>query len=184
MRDLTTEQQAALEGAVVRPVLFAKLDFPTSPVLVHSGVGTITFNSEDYLGVGSYGGVSKVTEGAEARPYDIDLTLSGIPTEIIAETLGDDYQGQLAVLYVGLLNSDHVLLGEPKCIWSGYMDYPDISLGKTATIVVHCRGRANDWSRSRVERYTKEQQRADYPDDSGLDYIAQMEDKQIYWGAV
>jgi len=182
MRDLTANQLAATGASVIRPVLLCRLDFESAPVLVHSGVGTISHDGEDYLGLGSYGGVSAVTEGNESRPYDIDLSLSGIPTEFLAETMGEQYQGRGAILFVGLLDSDLQVIDDIKKIWSGYMDYPDIVLGATATIVVRCRGRANDWSKPRLTRYTKEWLRALYPDDSGLDYVAQMEDKTILWG--
>lgn len=182
MRDLTVNQLAAVDAAVIRPVLLCRLDFASGVVLVHSGVGTISHNGEDYQGVGAFGGVSEVTEGSDARPYDIDLSLSGIPAQDLASTMGEDYQGRAVSLALALLDANHQVIDSAKEIWSGYMDYPDISLGKTATIVVHCRGRANDWARPRVERYTKEQQRADYPGDSGLDYVAQMVDKSILWG--
>jgi hypothetical protein len=72
-------------------------------------------------------------------------------------------------LFIALLDEDHQSIDTAKQIWSGFMDSPDIALGVTATIVVHCRGRANDWNRARLLRYTKEQQRSIYPDDSGLD---------------
>jgi len=182
MRDLTAGQLAAVNAGVVRPVLLCRLDFESDPLLVHSGVGTITHDGEDFLGIGAYGGVSEVTEGSDARPYDVDLSLSGIPTEFLATTMGEQYQGRGAALYIGLLDADHQVIDEVKQIWSGYMDYPDIVLGETATIAVRCRGRANDWNRARVIRYTKEWLRSVYPDDSGLDYVTQMVDRSILWG--
>ncbi len=182
MRELTSNQQNATDAPVVRPVLMCRLDFESDPVLVHSGVGTITHDSEEYLGLGSYGGISEITEGSDARPYDIDLSLSGIPTEFLATTMGEQYQGRAVKILIGLLDEEHQIIDSAKQLWSGYMDYPDIQIGKTASIIVHCRGRANDWARARVERYTKEQQRADYPDDSGFDYVTQMADKSILWG--
>ncbi len=182
MRDLTTDQLTAVDAPVVRPVILTSLDFSSGTVRVHSGVGTITYDGQEYSGLGSYGGISEVTEGSDARPYDLDLSLSGIPLNLLASALGEDYQGRAAVNYIGLLDDNHQLIDTPKQIWGGYMDTPDISLGETATIVVHCRGRANDWNRARLTRYTMEQQRSVYPDDSGLDYVTQMADKSIVWG--
>ncbi|MDA3835341.1 MAG: hypothetical protein PF495_18325 [Spirochaetales bacterium] len=182
MRDLTTDQLTAVDAPVVRPVLLCRLDFSSGIVGVHSGVGKIIHGGEEYSGLGSYGGISEVTEGSDARPYDLDLSLSGIPLEFLASTIGEDYQGRAATLFIALLDEDHQSIDTAKQIWSGFMDSPDIELGETATIVVHCRGRANDWNRARLLRYTKEQQRSIYPDDSGLDYVAQMTDKTITWG--
>ena len=39
-----------------------------------------------------------------------------------------------------------------------------------------------DLERSRARRYTSEDQKIDYPDDKGLDFIADLQDKAVVWG--
>ena len=179
---LDTNQKAASAAPVIRPLLLARLDFVPLPVLVHSGIGTINYGGEDYLGIGSYGSVSGVKEGIESRPYDIQMTLSGIPTDYLSETMNEQYQGRAAHLAIALLNEDHQQIGTPKIIWKGKMDYPDIELGETAKITVSCRGRMADWDRPRIRRYSQEDQQSRYPDDNFFKYVAAMVDKTVIWG--
>jgi hypothetical protein len=39
-----------------------------------------------------------------------------------------------------------------------------------------------DLERSRERRYTSEDQKIDYPNDKGLEFIADLQDKEIVWG--
>lgn len=176
---LTETQQAASEAPVIRPVLMASLMFDPEPVHVHSGVGTILFGGNSFLGVGALGGISGVKEGMETRPYDINLTLTGIPTEYLAITLDQHYQGKLAVIYIALFDVEHVIIGDPVVIWKGFLDYASVDLGETATVNVTARNRLTDWQRPRIRRYTHEDQQSVYPGDTGLSYVATMADKEL-----
>ena len=179
---LDASQIAATEGPVVRPICMVRLDFPVQSVLAHSGVGTITYNSEDYLGVGNYGGISAVKEGLESRPYNISLSLSGIPTTLINEVLAEHYQGREAKIFIVLYDVEHQAIGAPVLIWKGKMDYPDIELGETATAAVSCRSWMADWDRPRVRRYSHADQQDRYPGDNCFEFVAQMIDKTLIWG--
>lgn len=179
---LTAEQITATAGAVIRPIYMASLDFPVIPLFVHSAVGTISFDGNDYLGLGQYGGIQGIKEGLESRPYEIMLTCSGIPTALIAEVLGEHYQGRAVKIYILLFDEAHQAIGVPKLIWKGSMDYPDIELGETATVTVSCRSRMADWDRPRIRRYSHEDQQDRYPGDNCFKYVVAMVDKVILWG--
>ena len=181
-RDIASLTLAAGKAGVVRPIVLARLDFAAGPVRATSAPFDVTHNDEVYTGVGHLGALSAVPEGAELQGYAVQLTLSGVPVEMISLALLDAYQGRDARLYVGLLDEQHLLIGTPLLIYRGRMDTLDIEMGSTATLTLTVQSRLSDWERPRLLRYTNEQQQADWPGDKGFEFIAQMAEKTIYWG--
>jgi len=182
MRELTTETSEALDADVVRPITMVKLELDSSTIAVHSGLGTVTFGGQDYLGVGTLGTVSNMKEASTVAPTGISLTLSGIPPEYIALIVGTHYKGRPATVYVGLLNHSHELIEDPMVGFRGRLDYADVEMGETASITLSAESRLVDWSRARVSRYTHEDQQAKFPGDMGLEFVAKMQDVPILWG--
>jgi hypothetical protein len=134
------------------------------------------------LGVGTLGSLSAVPEGAELQSYAVSLTLSGIPSDLVALALADQYQGREAKIWLALLNDQHQLMGYPLLLFRGRMDTLDFELGTNAKLILTVQSRLADWERPRLRRYTHEDQQTEYPDDKGLEYISQMAEKTIYWG--
>jgi hypothetical protein len=62
------------------------------------------------------------------------------------------------------------------------MDTCDLEIGETATITLTIQNRLADWERPRLRRYTDEDQQSVYDGDLGLQFVAQMAEKTIYWG--
>ncbi len=181
-RDLDSLTEAASIAEVVRPVLFAKLDFASGIVRVTSAPFDVTVGGEVYLGVGTLGAISAVPEGAELQGYAVQLTLSGIPSEMIVLALADAYQGRSAEIFLGLLTEAHGLDGAPFLLFKGRMDTIDVELGQTATLTLTVQNRLADWERPRLRRYTAEDQALDFDTDLGFEFAAQMAEKTIYWG--
>lgn len=162
--------------------VLVRLDFAGGVVAVHSGVGPIDYDGDTYLGVGNLGSLSPVREGIEPRPYQVTAQLSGIPSEYIAIALGENYQGRDAKIYDVLLDSDHQIIGTPTLAFNGRMDTMDVLLGAEAVITVTMQSRLADWDRARVRRYNHEDQIAEYPNDKGFEFVAQMVEKELLWG--
>ena len=55
--------------------------------------------------------------------------------------------------------------------------------GEIATITVTAESKLIDLDRSRERRYTSEDLKIDFPDDKGLEYIDDLQDKEIVWGS-
>ena len=54
--------------------------------------------------------------------------------------------------------------------------------GEQATINITGESRLIDLEIARERRYTSEDQKIDFPDDKGLEFVADLQDKQIIWG--
>lgn len=181
-RDLSPFALEASKAQVVRPVLLARMDFASGLVRVTDAPADISVSGETYLGLGRLGSVSAVQEGTELQAYALQLTLSGIPPELISLALLDSYQGRDVRLFLLLLDDAHQPAGSPLLLFRGRMDTLDIALGDQATISLTAQNRLADWERPRLSRYTHEDQKVAYPDDKGFEFIAQMAEKTIYWG--
>lgn len=104
-RELSASNLAAVTADTITPVLFAELDFGGGVVRAHSAIGTISWGGNDWLGVGTFGQVSAVEDSAEMQRQTVSYTLNGIPSEMLALVLGEQYQGRSAKLYLGFYAS-------------------------------------------------------------------------------
>lgn len=181
-REISSLTLATGKAAIARPVILAQLDFQSGTVRATSAPFDVTAEGNVYTGVGNLGAISSVPEGAELQSYAVELTLSGIPPQLVSLALADQYQGREAKLYLALLDEQHRFTGTPLLIFRGQMDTLDIELGKTATLTLTVQSRLADWERPRLRRYTHEDQRARYPDDKGFEFVGQMVEKSLYWG--
>ena len=75
-------------------------------------------------------------------------------------------------------------MADPYAIFQGQMDLMTISDGgDTATIKLTAESRLIDLDRSRERRFTSEDQKIEFPDDKGLEYVDDLQDKEIVWGS-
>jgi len=181
-RDISAGMQSAVVADVVSPILMVELDFSSGVVRAWSGIGDLSWNGYTWTGVGNMGSVSPIAETTDFRANGASLELSGIPSDLIAIALGEDYQGRAANIYFGGLDSAGALITDPFLLFGASMDIMEIAeAGETATIKVNIESRAVDLKRSRERRYTHEDQQIDYPGDLGLEYMAGLQDKDVIW---
>lgn len=182
-RGLDALNKAASENSVVAPVLFADLDFPSGHVRVHTGIGTISWGGYDWLGVGTFGDVKGLMESAELERKTVTYTLRGVPNDLIALTLGDNYQGRTDSVYLAFFNTTtYQLAAEPELIHSGRMDVSITRIGSTSTISLTSESRIAAWNRPVVRRYTDAERRRRFPEDKGLEFVSKAAQVEIVWG--
>ena len=182
MRTTTGAFDTATADITVRPLTLVRMDFSSGIVSVNSGVSSVDYNGDTYLGVGSLGTIDSVQEGAEVRPYGLSLALSGIPTEYVSISLAEQYQGRDIKVYFALLDEGHQVINDPLLIFHGRMDYMEVDMGDTATIKVVAESLLADWDRPRVRRYNHEDQISEYPSDNGFEFVNQAAEKEVFWG--
>jgi hypothetical protein len=183
MRDDVTEdvKEETVKGEVF-PILIAKLETNQGNVLVWSGIGNLEFNGEIYYGTGDMGSISPVKEsGDEIRANSVNFQLSGIPSERISVALGAEYQGKPAKLWLGFMDGED-LIADPILLFSGRMDVMLIDEGpETSTITVTAESKLADLKRSRIRRYTDEDQQVDYPGDKFFEFVPSIQNIEVVW---
>jgi len=182
-RDITSAMTTESEKSSLQPLYFVKLEYDSGDVNVHSALGTITFDGDDYLGVGKLGSIGALKENSEITPAKIKLSITGIESANISTALTAEYQGRPITIWLGAIDqSTFTLIADPTIVFKGIMDVQTISLGKTASIEISATNRIAAWDRANVRRYNGEDQRSRFAGDSGLDYVTQAAEKQVVWG--
>lgn len=185
-RSLSTEMLAVASAEVVRPLLFVEADFDTADggsLNFWSGYGQITYGGKSYVGAGNLLSVSGIEENTDLKANGARVVLTGISEPLISKARDADYQGRNLVIKFGAMDENNDIISSPVIIFSGFMDVMNISdSGETASIAVSVENRLIEFDRTRIRRFTAEDQKIDYSSDEGLEYVAQLQEKAIVWG--
>lgn len=182
-RDLSADFLAAITSQAVRPALFVEANFTSGPAYIWTGVGTISWNGHDWLGVGSLGGISTIEEGTNIEARGITLSLSGIDASLLTGILLEFQVGLPCIVYFGVFDSSGSLIADPVISWAGRMDQPTIEMdGTTASISINCENRLVDMNVAVDRRYTNEDQQLEHPGDRGMEFVASLQEVVLYWG--
>jgi hypothetical protein len=173
----------ALGQSVIRPALFVEMHFISEVVRVWNGLGTINWNGQSWLGVGSLGSISTIEEGATVEAKGITLTCSGLDPTLLNDTLENYQVGLPVTVWFGLFDASGALIPDPILSFAGRMDQPSLSVdGQTATISINCESKLLDMNVSCETYLTNEWQRVEFSGDRGLEYVNSLQERQINWG--
>lgn len=206
MRNLPAELATELLSSSIEPALMAELFFDSGTLRLWTGYGELEWNGETFFGGGNFIGVSEITETQEVEAKGIVCTLSGIPSNLIALALGENSRGRRFRLYMTAVNTgqyvateetpgrveledgagyillENTMTQEPYRIFSGLMDTIEITdSGDTANLRLTVENALIIGQRAKVRRYTPEEQKKRFPNDKGLDFINQLQDKEVVW---
>jgi hypothetical protein len=188
-RDLHADFVTELAEDAIAPVVLVKLNTSGGDVRVWTGLGNLTFNGEEYIGGGNFLGVGELLETNDLSAQGMAVSLSGIPSDLLAVALGQVQHGRAATIWLGLMEqvtdeitniSSLVLIDVPYEIYSGFTDITTISeQADTSTISINIENRLIALETPKVRRYTHEIQRQDYPSDKGFIFVAGLQDKSF-----
>mgnify|MGYP003137623388 FL=1 len=170
----------ALDDDVISPFFAVELLFDSpNEIRMWTGVGDLIYEGHTWTGAGNLLDISSVEEGADLSVRGATITLSGMTSEVVSLALQEPYQGRVRNIYFGV-TSDTTALTQT---FSGYMDQMNIQENPdTATIELTVENKLIDLERPRIARYTSAYQKSVYPGDLGMDFIEDLQDKEIIWG--
>ena len=203
-RDLSNITIESISEDVVYPFFAAELRFDDNIIRMWTGQGTLVLeDGTQWIGLGQLLSISSIEETSEMAVKGATITLSGIPSDLLSLALGTPYQGRVAKIYFGTFLRDSLLQETGNYIllegggrinlesmskgfnelFSGYMDQMNIEeSGETSSIELAVENKLIDLERARVARFTSGYQKSIYPDDDGLNFIEDLQDKKIPWG--
>ncbi len=182
-RGLPTAVANAVSADVVRPVLFVQCAFDSGHLKIWEDNESLTTKSITQIRTRTSQGVSGIKESTELQANGATVQLSGVTEPLLSKARDEDYQGRELKILLGTMNSSNSLISNPFVIFSGFMDTMTITdSGDTSTIKVTVENRLIEFERSRQRRYTSEDQKIDYPNDKGLEFVAEIAEKEIVWG--
>ena len=188
-RGLSSGMEIVALAQEVKPLILVEALFdsnaPTSYIYLWNGIGDLAHDSKTYLGAGDLLSISSIEETVELRASGITLQLSGIGDPLLSKAKTEDYQGRELTVKLGAFSATNTIVTDPIIVFSGFMDTMTIQDdGTTGTIALTVENRLIEFEKARVRRFTDNDQRIDYPNDDGLEYVSQIQEKAIVWGNV
>ncbi len=174
---------AAIASGTVRPVLFVEAQFQTGTVYIWSGIGTVSWNGQTWNGMGDLLRVAPIDETTSGQARGVTISLSGIPSGLLADVLVEVQAQQPVSLWIGYLDSSGNVIADPELRWYGTIDLVKISEGEeTSTIEVSVESKLIDLGRARERHWTNADQQMLYPGDLGFYQLDGIQQVKITWG--
>jgi hypothetical protein len=195
-RTMTTGMQAAVCAPNLYPALFVAMQFATDTVYLWSGQGNVTWNSMNFLGIGTLGSISTISEDSTVEAKGIVLTMSGIPSGMVSEILTETRVLGTVNVWLGLFTPAGVLIADPIQAYQGKMDQPSIEDdGDTCSISLNVENVLVDLNRECYRRYCDADQQIDLAAtltrlgmpsntvDTGFTHVPMIQELQVFWGS-
>jgi hypothetical protein len=180
-RDLTAALAAQFRAKGLKLVALVEIEFVSETMRMWSGYGTLSWNSQSWLGMGSMGSISSITESSDIAANGVTLSLSGIDAKLLDESLNEIRPNKRAKVWFGAMDTVGKVVVDPYLAFQGFCDVPTVQdEGETCTISLTCEPRWLD-RRARIWRYTAQDQALLSPGDTGFRFLKDL-DKQTYWG--
>lgn len=178
-RDITSAVLNALDDAIIEPFFAVDLDLDSGSLYLWSGYGDLVIGGKAYLGAGQLLSISSIAETTEMEAKGATISVSGIPSNFLSLALTAPYQGRECRIYFGITSSPSNYVE----VFAGELDQMNIEEQvDTANISVIAENVLVKLERPVVRRFTNEDQKSRFPNDRGLEFIASLQDKEIFWG--
>lgn len=186
-RDLTSGMVGVTTADVVRPAYFVRMQFDSndspSYLNVWSGVGDLAYGGNTYTGVGDLLSIGEIAESSDLSAAGISVSITGLKSEFLVIAKHHQYQGRPLTVALGAFDSSGSLIADPTVMFSGFMDIMTITEGgDSSTISVSVENKLIAFERSKIRRYTAEDQKIDHPTDKGFEFVTAIVEKEIIWG--
>lgn len=184
----------ALGNAEIQPFFAVEMMFDTrtidfngesidvGPLRLWSGLYdkaiTVQGASQTFTGSAGLLSIGGLEEIGDLSARAVTLTLSGIPTSIISLALQEPYQRRVCRIYFGEQSASDVVE-----IFSGKMNTMRIlDAEDTATIELTVESKLVELERASNWRYTDENHKSRYSDDTFFSFVQDIQDVQVAWG--
>lgn len=194
-RTLTSAMITALSSPDVSTAILASLQFADDTLYLWSGLGTLTWNGMTFQGVGSLGRVTGISEDSTVEAKGVQISLSGIPANMINEALDNVRLFQPVNLWLMCLDPNGNIIGDPVVSYAGLMDKASIEDdGETCTITINVENVLASLNRVEPRHYTQADQQLDLAltlqrlglpantVDTGFSHVNVIQELTVYWG--
>ena len=186
-RNLTSGMATAVASGLLRPAIFYEGEYVSGGasafLRLWTGVGNYVWNTFTWTGGGQLLGITALEETGELKAAGFTVSLSGMPSALIALALASMKKNRSGKLWLGLFDAAGALIVDPYPIRRGRFDVAVIDdNGTDCTISAKYEDRLVDLQRPRERRYTTEDQAIDYPGDKGFEFVETLQDAKFVWG--
>jgi hypothetical protein len=182
-RAFTAGLLAQIQAASKRLIILFEAEYTGGFVRVWTGIGPFAWNGQTWTGLGDLLGFSPVIESTDTIASGFKISLSGVPTAIVAANIGQARRGLSGKAWLGALDDAGALVADPYQFAGGQLDQPEIDeIAGQPTLTVSYENRLVSLARARERRFDPQDQRIDFPTDKGFDYVPGLQDWDGGWG--
>ena len=182
-RSLTAAVLAELAKQAVSIAYLVEVGISGGFIRVWSGVGSVTFESNTYTGVGALGGISPIEEDTDVRAAGLTFSLDGIDSANLSAALQSIETGNPARAWLAFETSPGVFVADPVKIFEGFTDVPEILLGvPDSRIEIRSESRLIELNKVRASTYNDADQRARFSNDAGFAFVPSLQGKEVLFG--
>jgi hypothetical protein len=73
-------------------------------------------------------------------------------------------------------------VADPLLVFVGRMDHMEVTDGETATVTLALENELAAWDKPRVRRFTDADQKSEYPNDRGFEFVTEAATRVVAWG--
>lgn len=181
-RTVAAPAQAVLDGGTPVVVAFVEMLLST-PLRLNTSSVAIDWNGHTWEGAGPLGAIEEI-EDTPAEMKSLRLSLSGVPSSLLAVALAEPVRNKGCTVWFGVLDpTTHAVLDSIQA-WSGSLDQmPITQTGETCTVTVTAEHAGAYFARPKPLRYTDADQQRLYPGDTSMRFVVSQANHQDVWPA-
>ena len=184
-RSIGSTFSTQLSSSTTRP--FYAIEFLyTQPLRFWTGYGDFVIEGQTYVGSGSLITVDSIQESGETKANGCKIIATGIDTSVLATALTQIQQGVVVNVKFGVLTTSgnaQAIVDTPYEIFSGFVDVVSISeQGTLSTIEFSLENKLIALEKPLDHRYTDQDQKFHFPNDKGLEFVDDLQQKDLVWG--
>jgi hypothetical protein len=166
-------------------IAFAEFDFNEGGISRYCTASfSFSWNGFSWVGMGGIVSLEAIRETTDVEAVGLKASVAGFDTSIapspVALALTSNVQGRTCKIWLGIMNPNYTLKGNPTLEFQGYIDNLIIVEDQgTATMTINMESRFAAILRPNVRRYTDRDQQQVYPGDRYFEFLPQMREKVI-----
>lgn len=188
-RSINSSTKSELSEQVIRPFLALSVAWPvppapSTPLRFWTGFGDIVFNSVAWSGLGELLQINAIEENSTMAARGLRMKLDGLDSNLLDYVLTSDFQGNDVQLYLGVMDEDSAIIGQPISVFQGYLDSANISESATGSMIdLTAENRMYDFQRVNNARYTvQDQKERSGVTDKCFEFLPLMGTTSVAWG--
>lgn len=180
---LTSQMLAQTQAAMLMPALFLEVDTPSGNVYFWDGYGNIVWNGQTWVGAGYFLKIDAVTETNMLQAAGVQISLSGVPSNLRSLVLQSLKRFYPCKLWVGALDATLAVVPDPFLIFNGLVDSGSmVASGKAISVTITAESRLMTLRTPRERHFTDQDARIDAPSDGGFKFVEFLQNAIITWG--
>lgn len=174
-----------LASATNAPFHLFEVAWDSGTIYLTDAASSITWSGNTYSALGKMLGFGNIEESVALQATGVDLTLSGVPTDLVSSFLAEDFIDRQVKIYKGFFNSGGAVISDPVLVFQGLMDSPDFQevLEENATVItIPANSQWAQFDKVNGRKTNTNSQRLHFSGDKGFNFVPGLKDKAIEWG--